>query len=284
MLWRSRRDGGSRASLGARVARPLSARSRTHGRAALLAVSLQLTAALPALRTSAAETATTPSRPVNVFAAASLTESFKAIGAAFQQAHPGGAPQFNFAGSSTLVRQIREGAPADVFASADEANMQKLADAGELVGPPCIFATNRLAIAVTPGNPRDIGALSDLAAADLTLALAAPAVPVGKYAAEAFAEAGLTMPAASQEPDVRGVLNKVALGEADAGIVYVTDVRAAGARVDVVAIPDQDNVVARYPIAVVKHATDAARAAAFVDFVCSDAGRRTLAQYGFLAP
>jgi molybdate transport system substrate-binding protein len=250
-------------------------------RAATLVVVLQLVGVLPAGRASAE----TPSpTTLNVFAAASLTESFKAIGAAFQQTHPGPAPQFNFAGSSTLVQQIREGAPADVFASADEANMQKVAEAGGLAGAPCIFATNRLAIVVSPGNPRHIDALDDLLAPDLTLALAAPAVPAGTYAAEAFAKAGLRMPAASQEPDVRAVLNKVALGEADAGLVYVTDVRAAGPRVEAVAIPDRYNVVARYPIAVVKHASDAPRAAAFVDFVCSDAGRRTLAAHGFLAP
>ena len=272
---------GARPALGARAARPPFVRDRAGARAALLAVIMQLVGALPALGASAA---TPSSDTLNVFAAASLTEAFKAIGAAFEAAHPGSALQFNFAGSSTLVQQIREGAPADVVASADEANMQKLGDAGDLAGPARIFATNRLAIAVPAGNPRHIGALSDLGAADLTLALAAPAVPAGKYAAEAFAKAGLALPSASQEPDVRAVLNKVALGEVDAGIVYVTDVRAAGLRVEAVAIPEKFNVVARYPIAVVKHATDAVRAEAFVVFVCSDAGRGRLAEYGFLAP
>ncbi len=221
---------------------------------------------------------------ITVFAAASLTVAFQAIGREFERSAPGTTVQFNFAGSSTLAQQIREGAPADVFASADEANMQTLAEAGEFAGAARVFATNRLAIVVQAGNPQHLTGLSDLTNRTLTLALAAPAVPAGKYATEAFAKAGLAVPAASQEPDVRAVLNKVAFGEADAGIVYVTDVRAAGGQVEAVAIPDQHNVVARYPIAVLKHAAGARNAAAFVDFVLSDTGQRTLAGYGFMVP
>ena len=221
---------------------------------------------------------------VVVFAAASLTEAFKAVGGDFEKSHPGVAVQFNFAGSPTLVQQIGEGAQADVFASADEANMQKAADAGELAGPARIFATNSLVIAVPAGNAKHIATLADLTRSGLSLALAAPAVPAGKYAAQVFAKAGLPVPSASQEVDVRAVLNKVALDEADAGIVYVTDIRAAGGKVEAVQIPEQYNVVARYPIAVLKHAADPKGAAAFADFVLSPAGRATLERFGFMAP
>ena len=221
---------------------------------------------------------------MSVFAAASLTDAFKAIAATFQQAHPETAVQFNFASSSLLAQQIGEGAPADVFASADETNMQKAADAGELARPAQIFAQNRLVVAVPAGNPKHIASLADLTKGGLTLALAAPQVPAGRYAAEAFAKAGLQVPVASQEIDVRAVLNKVALNEADAGIVYATDIRAAGGKVEAVPIPDEHNVTARYPIAVLKHAADPQNAAAFVDFVLSAAGRAALTQFGFLPP
>lgn len=224
------------------------------------------------------------SRTLIVFAAASLTEPFKAIGAAFRPTRPEVTVQFNFAGSSTLAQQVGEGAPADVFAAADEANMQKLADAGELAGAMRVFATNRLAIVVQAGNPKQLAVLGDLGRGELTLALAAPAVPAGKYAAEVFAKAGLAVPPASQEPDVKAVVMKVALGEADAGIVYVTDARAAAGRVDAVAIADRYNVVARYPIAALRHAADPEDARAFIDFVLGAAGRQTLAGYGFMAP
>jgi molybdate transport system substrate-binding protein len=202
----------------------------------------------------------------------------------FGKLHPGIPVQFNFAGSSTLVTQIIEGAPAGVFASADEASMQKLADAGGLGSAARVFATNRLAIAVPAGNPKHLATLADLTRPGLTLALAAAAVPAGKYAAEAFGKAGLAVPAASQEPDVKAVLNKVALGEVDAGVVYVTDVRAAAGRVDGVAIPDQYNVVARYPIAVLMDAASPARAATFIAFVLSEPGKQVLTDHGFLPP
>lgn len=223
-------------------------------------------------------------RTLTVFAAASLTEAFQAIGRRFEQANPGVTVQFSFAGSSTLVAQIKEGAPADVFAAADEANMQKAADAGELAGPARVFATNRLTIVVPKGNPRQVASLADLAKSGVTLALAAPEVPAGKYAAEVFAKAGVTPTAASQEVDVRAVLNKVALDEADAGIVYATDVRAAAGKVEAIAIPDQYNVTARYPIAVLQRAGEAATAAAFVDFVLAAPAQAALTELGFLAP
>lgn len=232
--------------------------------------------------TGGAEPAAAGKSTLTVLAAASLTEAFKSIAGAFEKEHPGLTVAFSFAASSTLAAQINEGAEADVFASADEANMQKVA--GELAGAPRTFATNRLTIVVPKGNPNHIASLADLARSGITLALAAPQVPAGKYAAEVLAKAGVTVGAHSQEVDVRAALNKVALDEADAAIVYVTDVRAAADKVETVAIPDQYNVVAKYPIAVLKRGGDAQRAAAFVDYVLSDAGQATLRRYGFLPP
>ena len=219
---------------------------------------------------------------VNVFAAASLAAAFQAVGEAFGKAHPDLNVQLNFAGSSTLVQQIRQGAPADVFASADEANMQKLVESGAIAGSPQLFARNSLQIAVAPGNLKHIASLADVAKPGLTLALCGPSVPCGRYAAEAFGRAGVPVPAASQELDVQAVLSKVARGEADAGIVYVTDLRAAAGKVEGVDIPESSNIIARYPIAQVKDASNAAAAAAFIEFVVSPEGQQLLAGFGFL--
>ena len=218
---------------------------------------------------------------VIVFAAASLSEAFKALGGEFERANPGTAVQFNFAGSPTLVQQIQHGAAADVFAAADQANMQALVQAGAVAGAPRVFARNRLAIVVPAGNPQHIAALADLTRPGLTLALCAPTVPAGRYAAAAFAAAGLSVPSASQEADVKAVVGKAALGEVDAGIVYVTDVAAAGARVEGIAIADQYNVVAEYPIAVLRAAAQPRAAAAFVDSVLTPAAQATLRRFGF---
>ncbi|MGH7788780.1 MAG: molybdate ABC transporter substrate-binding protein [Candidatus Binatia bacterium] len=222
------------------------------------------------------------SKPLTVLAAASLADAFTAIGAAFEQAHPGLKVEFSFASSSTLATQIGEGARADVFASADESNMQKVA--ADLAAPARTFAANRLAIVVPKGNRKRIATLGDLAGSGVTVALAAPQVPAGRYAAEAFQKAGVAVVPASQEVDVRAVLTKVAMDEADAGIVYVTDIRAAADKVDAVAIPDEYNVTARYPIAVLKQSGTPETATAFVNFVLSPAGQTTLKEFGFLAP
>jgi molybdate transport system substrate-binding protein len=220
---------------------------------------------------------------ISVFAAASLTSAFQAMAAAFEHDHAGVKVQVNFAGSPTLVQQILERAPADVFASADEASMQKLVDSGDIAAAPAIFARNALQIVVAAGNPKRVTGLADLAKPGLVIALCGATVPCGRYAAEAFAKAGIAAPAASQELDVKAVSSKVAMGEADAGIVYVTDVRAAGGKVEGVAIPEATNVVARYPIAVLKNASNPAAAGAFVDFVVSAHGQQVLARFGFLA-
>ena len=226
-------------------------------------------------------TATRLSGTISVFAAASLTDSFKALGAAFQQAHPRVTIQFNFAGSPTLVTQIEQGAPADLFASADSANMGRLVADGLISGTAEVFAHNQLEIVVAPGNPKGITSLAALAQPGVIYISAAPTVPAGAYSLQALAKAGVSVTPRSLETDVKSVVSKIALGEADVGIVYTTDVEAAGSKVAGVAIPDIDNVVATYPIGVVKGSKNADGGNAFVAFVLSSAGQSTLASFGF---
>ncbi len=221
---------------------------------------------------------------VTVFAAASLTAAFTEIGDAFMAEHPATKVKLNFAASSELVTQIGQGAPADVFASADEANMKKLTDAGDNATAPAVFATNRLEIIVEPGNPRGITGVAGLTEPGLVVVTCAAEVPCGKYASRVFQAAGVHVTPKSFEKDVKAVVAKVTLGEADAGIVYATDVAAAGDKAAGVDIPVDQNVVAEYPIAVTRDAANPAGAQAFVDFVEGDRGRRILASYGFLAP
>ena len=220
---------------------------------------------------------------ITVFAASSLSGAFTTIGADFEKSHPGTMVKFSFAGSSSLAAQIQQGAIGDVFASADQPNMQRLVDAGLTAESPQVFARNALEIVVGKGNPKHITSLADLARSGFVVVLCAPAVPCGRYAAQALQKAGVAAKPASLEADVKAVLGKVALGEADAGIVYVTDVKAAGAGVDGVAIPPALNVVADYPIALLKDSQNSALARAFVGYVLAD-GQRILTQYGFTNP
>jgi molybdate transport system substrate-binding protein len=169
-----------------------------------------------------------------------------------------------------------------VFASADEVNMQKLVDAGAVGGEPVVFARNLLEIIVEPGNPMGITGVADLARDDLAVITCAPEVPCGRYAAEVFEKAGVTVAVRSLEENVKAVVSKVTLGEADAGIVYRTDVTAAGDRADGVPIPEDLNVVATYPVAVTREAPNSAVAEAFVAFVRSPQAQAILASYGFL--
>jgi molybdate transport system substrate-binding protein len=223
-------------------------------------------------------------QPINVFAAASLTEAFNASRSLLAAGHPPLAPTYNFAGSSALVQQITQGAPADVFASADEKNMQVLVDA-KLVETPRVFVRNKLQIAVAPGNPKKIASLADLERSGVVLVLADKNVPAGRYALQAFAKAGLPAPRPrSLELDVKAALAKVVSGDADAAVVYVTDVIAAGSHVHGIDIPDAENVIATYPIAVVKATKHRAAAQAFVDDVVSGAGQAVLRGRGFLSP
>ena len=229
-------------------------------------------------------TATPQIQELTVFAAASLTDGFTRAGDEFARANARVRLTFNFGSSSTLATQITNGAPADVFASADETNMQKIVDAELADGVPTAFASNRLEIAVAAGNPKKIAGLADLARADLVLILAAPTVPAGKYALDALGKADVVAKPASLEVDVRAVLNKVSLGEADAGIVYVTDVRSAAGRVTGVEIPERYQVIARYPVAVVKGRKNGALAHRFVDYLISPAGQGILGDFGFSKP
>lgn len=218
-----------------------------------------------------------PAPELTVLAAASLTEAFGDLAAEL----PDVDLRFSFAGSSALVTQIQEGAPADVFASADERTMQKLVDAG-LVDTPVVFAGNELAIAVEPGNPLGITGLADLAREDLVVVLVEPAVPAGAYADQALAAAKVSVTSRSRELDVKAALTKVTTGEADAAIVYATDIGAAGDRADGVEIPDEHNVVVAHTIAVVKATRHRAAAEAFVREVARGAGLESLRRHGFL--
>jgi molybdate transport system substrate-binding protein len=218
---------------------------------------------------------------IKVFAAASLTAAFTELGQQYTSANGGTKVTFNFAGSQALATQIQQAAPADVFASADITNMDKVKD---LVGTPQNFASNLLQIVVEKGNPKNVKGLDDLANPDLKVVLAAPDVPAGKYAAQILGKAGVTVQPVSQEDNVKAVVTKVSLGEADAGMVYVTDVTAGGDKVEGVEIPKTQNVVATYPIATVKASKNADEGQKFMDLVLSDQGQQVLKEYGFLPP
>ena len=262
-------------------------------RSALVAVLFVLGAAAcgSSSKPSTSSTTTVPgssqpalSGPLSVFAASSLTEAFKTEQTNLSTSNSGLSLTFNFAGSQALVTQIQQGADVDVFASADTKNMKKLEDAG-LVDTPKTFARNKLEIAVAPGNPKHITSLADLEKSGVTLVLADVSVPAGKYARQAFTKAGLPAPKpVSNELDVKSALSKLTLGEADAVVVYVTDVKAAGTRVEGVTIPDTENVVAVYPIAVLKASKHAVAAAAFVDEIATRGGQQVLQDKGFLPP
>ena len=221
---------------------------------------------------------------VVVFAASSLTEAFTEMATAFKADNPDANVTFNFAGSGDLVTQITQGAPADVFVSADDTNMKKLTDATEAAGDPVAIARNSMEILVEKGNPKAIATVADLAKPDTIVVLCAENVPCGKNAAAVLANAGVTIAPASLEDKVKGVVTKVSVGEADAGIVFVTDVNSAGDGAEGVKIPDDINVISNYPIVVTKEATNPEAAQAFIDFVSSDAGQAILANHGFLAP
>jgi molybdate transport system substrate-binding protein len=221
------------------------------------------------------------SESITVFAASSLTEAFTEVGDAFAATDSGAEVTFSFDASSGLVQQIIEGAPADVFASADMANMDKLTDE-ELNGTePVIFATNRLTIIVPEGNPAGIAGVEDLANPDLNVVLCAEEVPCGNYANQILDAAGVEVTPVSLEENVRGVVTKVAAGEADAGIAYVTDVTAAGDAAEMVEIPEDVNVLAEYPIATVGASDNQDVGEAFIDFLTGPDGQAIMAEHGF---
>lgn len=235
---------------------------------------------------SGASTATSAgglSGTVTAFAAASLTESFGMLKTRFETANPGVTVKFNFAASSALATSIGQGAPADVFASASAKNMQTVVDSGDAADPKT-FAKNVMEIAVPPDNPAGITALADLARSGVKLALCEAQVPCGATAQTVFGNAKLTVTPVTFGADVKAVLTAVQLGEVDAGVVYKTDVRAAGAKVTGIEIPAGQNASTSYPIAVLTGAPNKAAATAFVAFVLSADGAKVLAEAGFAGP
>ncbi len=222
---------------------------------------------------------------ITVSAAASLKEAFSTVAEDFEAAHPGTTVTLNFGSSGDLATQIQSGAPADVAAFAAESNMTTLADGGLLDGGYQIFATNSLVIVTKPGNPAGVEHLSDLATVG-TVSLCVDTAPCGMYAAQILAKAGVTIPsdAVTRGQDVRATLAAVSDGDADAGIVYVTDAAAVGGAVATVDVPPADNAVAGYPIAVVKATGNTAVAEAFVADVLGPRAQAVLKDAGFGAP
>jgi molybdate transport system substrate-binding protein len=218
---------------------------------------------------------------LTVLAAASLTDVFTQEGAAYQKAHPGTTVKFSFAGSQELAAQVEQGAPADALVTADTRTMDGLKSD---VGASTIIAKNRLTIATAKGNPKKIKGLADLANSGLKVVLAASAVPVGHYSQQVLDAQKITVKPVSQETSVRSVLSKVELGEADAGIVYVTDAASADGKVGTVPIPDAQNAIASYPAAILKSSAHAAAAAAFVKWLSSATAQKILSDAGFQAP
>ncbi|MFH8976728.1 molybdate ABC transporter substrate-binding protein [Streptomyces sp. NPDC017890] len=221
---------------------------------------------------------------VTVFAAASLKESFTALGETFEKQYPGTEVTFNFAGSDTLAASITSGAPADVFASASPKTMATVTDAKATAGDPATFVRNQLQIATLPGNPDRISALKDLTGSGLKVVLCDRSVPCGTAAQKALEAGGLELTPVSYEQDVKAALTKVELKEADAAVVYRTDVKAAGDKVTGVDFPESAKAVNDYPIALLQEAPNAGAAKAFIDMVKSPEGQRVLTAAGFRTP
>ena len=221
---------------------------------------------------------------ITVFAAASLKATFTELAGAFEAAHPGTTVALNFSGSSDLVTQIVEGAPADVFASADTRSMTKLTDAKLVDGTPVNFATNTLTIAVPAGNPAGIGSFADLARPGVKTVVCAPQVPCGAATVTVERATGVSLAPVSEESSVTDVLGKVISAEADAGLVYVTDVIAAAGKVEGIDFAESGEAVNTYPISAVAASRNAEVATAFVDYVISAAGRKVLQSAGFGGP
>nr|WP_325050753.1 molybdate ABC transporter substrate-binding protein [Actinomadura spongiicola] len=221
---------------------------------------------------------------LTVFAAASLTEAFTELGKTFENGRPGVRVRFNFGGSSSLARQITQGAPADVFASASPATMKTVTDAGDATGRPRVFAGNRLVIAVPKDNPGKVRAVGDLSRPGLKVVLCAAPVPCGAAARTALGTAGVDVEPVSLEQDVKAVVTKVGLGEADAGLVYRTDVGAARGKVVGIEFPGAARAVNEYPIVEVADAPRPALAKEFIGLVLGTRGRAVLSRAGFEAP
>src|SRR5215472_2247935 len=220
---------------------------------------------------------------ITVFAASSLTGAFTQLGKQFEAAHKGDTVKFSFGPSSGLEAQITSGAPADVFASASTKTMQDVVSAGDASNPQN-FAKNIMEVAVPPSNPAKVTSVNDLAKKSVKVALCQPQVPCGEVAAEVFKNAGITVKPVTQQPDVKSVLTQVETNNVDAGMVYVTDVMAAGTKVKGVTIPASDNASTLYPIATITNSKHKSIAQAFVDYVLSPAGQQVLTAAGFEKP
>lgn len=223
-------------------------------------------------------------RTVTVFAAASLKSPFAELGAMFHRENPGTSVTFNFAGSSDLVAQLAQGAPGDVLATADSATMTAVVDAGLVSGAPVDFAANVLTIVTSRANPKNINAFADLAAPGLAVVVCAPQVPCGAATQRVEQIAGVALTPVSEESAVTDVLGKVTTGQADAGLVYVTDARAAGDAVHTVPIPEAEDAINTYPIAVLAESDNQTDARRFVDLVTGPSGRKAVAAAGFITP
>lgn len=223
-------------------------------------------------------------RTLTVFAAASLTETFGELEKQFETDNPGVDVVMSYGGSSDLAQQIVNGAPADVFASASDATMKTVTDAGLANGSPAVFAKNVLEIATVPGNPKGVTSFADLANPDLKVVVCAPQVPCGAAARKVETSTGVDIKPVSEETDVKNVLGKVTTGNADAGLVYVTDVTAAGSQVQGVNFPEAEQATTDYPIATLEDAPQPQLAQAFVGLVAGEQGRKALQAAGFGTP
>ncbi|MFF8352564.1 molybdate ABC transporter substrate-binding protein [Streptomyces chartreusis] len=258
------------------------------GAAALLALSACSSSDSDSAKTSdssaSASASDKLSGEVTVFAAASLKESFTTLGKEFEKEHPGTKVTFSFGGSDALAASITGGAPADVFASASPKTMKIVTDAGDAAGTPATFVRNQLEIATLPGNPDKIASLKDLTKSDLKVVLCDEAVPCGAAAQKALDASKLKLTPVSYEEDVKSALNKVVLKEADAAVVYKTDVKAAGDKVEGVEFPESADAINDYPITVLKESQNSDAAKAFIALVQSADGQKVLSEAGFLQP
>lgn len=259
------------------------------GAAALMALSAcsssdDSSSSAPGSSSGSASASPKLSGSVTVFAAASLQESFTELGAEFEKQHPGTKVTFNFGGSDTLAASITGGAPADVFAAASSKTMAIVTDKNDTAGTPVTFVRNQLEIATLPGNPDKVASLKDLTKSGLKVVLCDKTVPCGAAAQKALEASKLELTPVSYEQDVKSALTKVELKEADAAVVYKTDVKAAGDKVEGVDFPESAEAVNDYPIALLKNAPNAEAAEAFITLVRSAEGQRVLGEAGFLKP
>jgi molybdate transport system substrate-binding protein len=264
--------------------------SRTSRRASVVAVAASAALLLAACSGTASSTptATKTADPltgtVTVLAAASLTEVYGQLATEFEKAHPNVTITQSFGGSSALAAQIVQGAPADLFATANEATMKTVSDASLTAETPIVYATNILTLVVPPSNPANVKTVADLANPAVKVALCDKTVPCGSAATTLFAAEGLTVKPVTLETDVKAVLTKVEVDEVDAGLVYVTDAKTAGSKVKQISVPDAANVINRYPIALLKNSTNVAAAKAFEQYILSSKGLAELKAAGFGAP